>query len=1095
MAATLSLTNCTEEFQTGPDSVKTSYTIYANAADTKTVNDGLSTKWSENDSLNVFHVESGSSWISDNIKFTLADAATGEFTSDAFDGNLADVNDWFVLYPYNEKIISPSASDEAGYLPLGGRVGRPQIQSGNDSMDHIAGTSYPMWGVAREVSGSEFPHIMMTHLTSLVEVVVSNEGGDPITVTSITFDAPEDITGTYYIGIDGEAPEFVSSGEAYVSDVARLSVKDAEPIEAGSSAKFYFAIKPFTAPAGETLTLTVNGIVKTFELNQDVVFASGKVKTLNFNIEGYVAPEPGPYSSNMVWGLGANAYSETATVNDYEDIPVLKLGKSDGYGAATVMIPAGTSKIGFYAVSWNGKPANLALLKDSEVIGEVYPPVNEGAASNSPYTIYEEEAACYFEIPVNAEEDAEYTFATSVNPRVIIWGLNYYTEDGELGESQEQEEVDVTIPEFLKAEVSERILYRVTGTIVNINEISESYNNATLTIEDEDGNSLYIFRMKPSGEENIAELGLTVGDELTAVGYRGEYKGNPQMVNGYYESHVDGEEPEPAPEVVPGPYTSNLEWTLGESAYSESATINGEEGIDVLKVGTSKKVGSATVSVPAGTTKIGFYAVSWKAKAATVAVMLGDEVVGTADAPANDGASDNSPYTIDVEDASCYFEVVVNAEDATEYTLTTNSSNKRAIIWGVNYYTEDGIGDGEVEEPEPEPSEPVVATVAEVLAAEVSTTVWYQMTGKVTNLVNTIYGNFDLVDETGSIYVYGLTATQVEKNDKSFASLGIQEGDIVTIIGKRSEYKESPQVGGAYYVSHEAGEEPEPEPDPDRITIDNGDYWIIADGNVATPLAEDKTYGYLGVVDAVDNASTAANAFTFTHSGDGLYTIQDSYGRYVYQTGTYNSFNVSAELGEDNGYYWTLSMSDEAYVIMNYGVSKFIQYDASYNSYGSYPDARAVLPTLVLADNPVESEPVEPEDPEVGETTSYTLTFADKSYRTEFTTEMQVWSQNGVILTNEKASSTNNVADYANPLRMYQGSSVAVSMEDGSLISKIEFTCNAAKYVTALQNSINTATTADGNIVTVVFETPVDVYSIEALTAQVRLNSLTVYID
>lgn len=983
MAATLSLTNCTEEFQTGPDSVKTSYTIYANAADTKTVNDGLSTKWSENDSLNVFHVETGSSWISDNIKFTLADAATGEFTSDAFDGNLADVNDWFVLYPYNEKIISPSASDEAGYLPLGGRVGRPQIQSGNDSMDHIAGTSYPMWGVAREVSGSEFPHIMMTHLTSLVEVVVSNEGGDPITVTSITFDAPEDITGTYYIGIDGEAPEFVSSGEAYVSDVARLSVKDAEPIEAGSSAKFYFAIKPFTAPAGETLTLTVNGIVKTFELNQDVVFASGKVKTLNFNVEGYVAPEPGPYSSNMVWGLGANAYSETATVNDYEDIPVLKLGKSEGYGAATVMIPAGTSKIGFYAVSWNGKPANLALLKDSEVIGEVYPPVNEGAASTSPYTIYEEEAACYFEIPVNAEEDAEYTFATSVNPRVIIWGLNYYTEDGELGESQEQEEVDVTIPEFLKAEVSERILYRVTGTIVNITEISESYNNATLTIEDEDGNSLYIFRMKPSGEENIAELGLTVGDELTAVGYRGEYKGNPQMVNGYYESHVDGEEPEPAPEVVPGPYTSNLEWTLGESAYSESATINGEEGIDVLKVGTSKKVGSATVSVPAGTTKIGFYAVSWKAKAATVAVMLGDEVVGTADAPANDGASNSSPYTIDVEDASCYFEVVVNAEDVTEYTLTTNSSNKRAIIWGVNYYTEDGIGDGEVEEPEPdvpgdalavtveeflaaaeddtvyeltgvianvantefgnfdlvdetgsvyiyglvdenryylftdlglkagdiitvrgtrrsykdkpemidalyvshevgeepepepepEPSEPVVATVAEVLAAEVSTTVWYQMTGKVTNLANTVYGNFDLVDETGSIYVYGLTATQVEKNDKSFASLGIQEGDIVTIIGQRSEYKGSPQVGGAYYVSHEAGEEPEQPEVPGEGTVASA---VFADmGYENAYVVADETIMIDDNVSLVFSQGSASTAPTYYESGTAIRMYQN----------------------------------------------------------------------------------------------------------------------------------------------------------------------------------------------------------------------------
>jgi hypothetical protein len=91
-------------------------------------------------------------------------------------------------------------------------------------------------------------------------------------------------------------------------------------------------------------------------------------------------------------------------------------------------------------------------------------------------------------------------------------------------------------------------------------------------------------------------------------------------------------------------------------------------------------------------------------------------------------------------------------------------------------------------------------------------------------------------------------------------------------------------------------EEPEPEdpvePEPDQpeipadpADIANGNYWIIADGKVATPLTEDKSYGYLNVEDAVDGASTAANAFTFTKADDGSYMIQDSFGRYVYQTG------------------------------------------------------------------------------------------------------------------------------------------------------------------------------------------------------------------
>ena len=93
-------------------------------------------------------------------------------------------------------------------------------------------------------------------------------------------------------------------------------------------------------------------------------------------------------------------------------------------------------------------------------------------------------------------------------------------------------------------------------------------------------------------------------------------------------------------------------------------------------------------------------------------------------------------------------------------------------------------------------------SVADFLAAPEGTAL-YKLTGKVANLQAGDYGNFDLVDATGKVYVYGLTATQVEKNDKSFPTLGIQEGDIVTLIGTRTSYKDTPQVGGpAYYVSH-----------------------------------------------------------------------------------------------------------------------------------------------------------------------------------------------------------------------------------------------------------------------------------------------------
>lgn len=96
-------------------------------------------------------------------------------------------------------------------------------------------------------------------------------------------------------------------------------------------------------------------------------------------------------------------------------------------------------------------------------------------------------------------------------------------------------------------------------------------------------------------------------------------------------------------------------------------------------------------------------------------------------------------------------------------------------------------------------------TVAEFLAKDVDANTYYELTGTISNITNTEYGNFDLVDETGSVYVYGLTASKVASNDKSFSTLGLREGDILTLYGTRYAYNGDPQVGGpAYYISHVA---------------------------------------------------------------------------------------------------------------------------------------------------------------------------------------------------------------------------------------------------------------------------------------------------
>lgn len=93
-------------------------------------------------------------------------------------------------------------------------------------------------------------------------------------------------------------------------------------------------------------------------------------------------------------------------------------------------------------------------------------------------------------------------------------------------------------------------------------------------------------------------------------------------------------------------------------------------------------------------------------------------------------------------------------------------------------------------------------TVQEFLdAADTSTT--YQLTGKITRVVNTTFGNFDLTDATGTVYIYGLL-TPEGTAQAQWAAAGLKEGDIITIKGVYSEYNSAAQIKNAIYVTHQA---------------------------------------------------------------------------------------------------------------------------------------------------------------------------------------------------------------------------------------------------------------------------------------------------
>ena len=124
--------------------------------------------------------------------------------------------------------------------------------------------------------------------------------------------------------------------------------------------------------------------------------------------------------------------------------------------------------------------------------------------------------------------------------------------------------------------------------------------------------------------------------------------------------------------------------------------------------------------------------------------------------------------------------------------------------------------------------------------------------------------------------------------------------------------------------------------------------------------------------------------------------------------------------------------------------------------------------------------------------TAATLTFDDKAKCTSSSASQQVWEENGIILTNDKAASSSNVAVNA-PIRLYASSAFTIKCSLGN-IAQIEFICDTYKntYPADLQKSIGAEATVSGTKVTVTPTAVSDTYEVKKLAAQVRLKSVTV---
>lgn len=108
-------------------------------------------------------------------------------------------------------------------------------------------------------------------------------------------------------------------------------------------------------------------------------------------------------------------------------------------------------------------------------------------------------------------------------------------------------------------------------------------------------------------------------------------------------------------------------------------------------------------------------------------------------------------------------------------------------------------------------------TLADFRALKDDKATYYRISGKVaksteanTKFDLATYGNFALTDGTTEVYVYGVR-TGWGGAKGQFGTLGIKEGDELTIVCYKTSYNGLIEADGCFYVSHKAGGAVEPE--------------------------------------------------------------------------------------------------------------------------------------------------------------------------------------------------------------------------------------------------------------------------------------------
>ena len=284
------------------------FEVVASIAQTKTATEGDAIVWTAGDALNVFHTVASTTALVNDGKAEVEDADKGVFKGTLAKG-LKDgyTYDWYMFYPYTEGL---AVFGNKASVTIGATA---QTQNGNDSRAHLAGAAMPLYGTAMGVESDETPEAALQHLASIIEVNVTNGVSPVLTVSEVKVTAAQPIAGAFTLDFTKGT---MTPAEGTSSKTAVLNVTGAAGLEKGQSAKFYLAVKPFTATPAEGLKISINGVEKEIVLSESLNLVPGETTSVDvtyYTID-FAESLVGAYKIKNLWVYGGTGpeYNSTA---------------------------------------------------------------------------------------------------------------------------------------------------------------------------------------------------------------------------------------------------------------------------------------------------------------------------------------------------------------------------------------------------------------------------------------------------------------------------------------------------------------------------------------------------------------------------------------------------------------------------------------------------------------------------------------------------------------------------------------------------------------------------------------------------------------